>query len=748
VKAQRAAVVAATAILIGALAVTLAWRVPDTREDPLVVYVPGMQPIALELPGPTQVHPEGPDPHRVVLATTQWRALAHYSGLRLLVADFDSGARLQSAELVVPGSGCGFRSTSSGRIPNNDYLYFRRSGDCSGAADPQDGRLELRIVLEKPARVGVWTWTQPGWVTPNGKIEIKDRRIPLTSDRPALTGYAIEELPDTATRRITLLAALWDASRISVAIALAGIAALLLASVALMPLAPTSGDSSIGNAARIGFSSALLAFAVSSAYVLLVPPFQGPDEPNHFVGIVRQQGITESQVEDWAMRDHFERLRFNAAARFRPPDAAARLPGKWRDVSATDFSQRSASVFPWSVALHLGRMLSIPGKFWLLRMVNALIFAAAVGFGAALVAWATAVPWPQLVFVPLLIAPAVPFFGMHVSNHALLVTSYVLIASGTVVLVAGGKRSDWSGWALGAGLALALASGRSAVPMIGFVAFAAAARIVGRSPQDGGRSPASFWSGIAFSAAGIPMAFGTYATQIDGIRAAHAGLAAVAMLAIVAGCAVAAMVDRRLARAARVPRPLVARWTWIIATWIAVTAIGSLFLRYPRLQGVLLEPQPSMGKYIYRALLSVVTAARLRGQDHLTSVSFWGGFGWLDRLLPGVWVTVLVMATAAAAAALGVWITRTRDEPLARRFLTLLAGAFCTLAAYAASAYRFSPDLHGRYLIGLYLPMIAVFWMPLLAAWPRRWSARTSVALTLVVAGYAAAIWFVMTSYY
>jgi len=107
---------------------------------------------------------------------------------------------------------------------------------------------------------------------------------------------------------------------------------------------------------------------------------------------------------------------------------------------------------------------------------------------------------------------------------------------------------------------------------------------------------------------------------------------------------------------------------------------------------------------------TLLTSVRLRHPDVLLSLSFWGGFGWLDTLLP----VPLVVGLIAAAGGLAVWllaaIRRSGDE---RRAVWLAWLAFGWLAAFvvtAAASYFSNRSLHGRYLMGVYftcLPVVA-----------------------------------------
>ena len=197
------AAVAALAVV----AATLFSVVPDSSERPLVPYVPGMQPMAIELPGPTQHHEYGPEPHRLLLSATDAKALTQHAAIRVLMADFGTNAEIESAAIVFGQGDCRFEPGPEDRLTNNDYLTFRRNSACDSGVD--DNRAELRIDLSAPARIGVWTQTQPAWMPAVGLLTVVDRRAPDRSERPAVNGLLVDEYPSSHTRRAGVLALLW-----------------------------------------------------------------------------------------------------------------------------------------------------------------------------------------------------------------------------------------------------------------------------------------------------------------------------------------------------------------------------------------------------------------------------------------------------------------------------------------------------------------------------------------------------------
>jgi len=78
---------------------------------------------------------------------------------------------------------------------------------------------------------------------------------------------------------------------------------------------------------------------------------------------------------------------------------------------------------------------------------------------------------------------------------------------------------------------------------------------------------------------------------------------------------------------------------------------------------------------------------------------------------PAAFVSALVAASGLAFSTLVYLVAREGDVRALTRILLALAGAAASMAAYALSVVSVTPaDLHGRYLIGLYLSMLVIAW--------------------------------------
>ena len=366
-----------------------------------------------------------------------------------------------------------------------------------------------------------------------------------------------------------------------------------------------------------------------------------------------------------------------------------------------------------------------PASCSTLRLLNVLVFAAAVGVATALAIATVSEPFPQWLSVAFLFVPSLPFFAMHVSETALLCSVYVVLATAVAVLFLDGPHAHFAGLPLGLGTGLMLAGGRSPWPVAAIVAGVLLGRILlGSQASDARRAAVVFWAGFAAGASvlfliqdeayrnmtrawgeqytgGIPSWLRAGAEWLLARPAAAVVLAPVAVVLEIALARPRAGVKAALTTAG--PR-LVRRSAFVLAGLVLLSLVGSLVASYPQLESgrVLTAPER-----VTAVLATMATMFRLRQPNFLLSTSFWVGFGWLDTS-PGAWFqAALVLAVACALVLLLRHIALGAE---ARRLLWLLvlgAGGAVALVFYTLTT-QVSKPLHGRYLIGWYLCLLAV----------------------------------------
>lgn len=769
---ERTALMALTCGLLMLGATRLAMRVPESVEIPLATYVPGMQPMALEIPGRPYLTTRGVvQVHQVDLEIGRPEEMLAHQSIRLLVGTHDTFPKLLSAELAVVGSGCRYRTAPGARFPNNDVLTLTRSDGCLERKALPKGDLVLTVRYTGDARVALWTYTQPAGIGNNGIIHLKGPISPEFPHQPSVRGSFIDEYRSSGVRVIDLLRHIWqfeDRSwQLTALLACGGVA--ILVAVLLCPLGPLPPQARAADVGRAAIAAGLMAGGLSLLFAIVVPPFQAPDEPNHFLGFMSLggRGAERPQVDQWARIGHFNQLRFNGAERYRPVDAREPQDSTWTDASPSDFERRSSTTVAWRTVGRLTRGLPPQAAFLALRVTHALLFGLAMAAASALFVVGAQAGLRHRLFIPLLLVPTLPFFGMHVSNHAFLASAYVLVAAGVVLAFLGGARASTSGLLLGAGMALGLVAGRSSLPLLPLVAAAALTRLLEAAgpSRDRFRRAALFWAGLSVSLVALHLLrVDLPQTRVNELVAGLSGPARLLRLLIdwpaAAGfvvCCAGALAEWTMARPPEAWRggrlDELARGAAVLAAaMLCVVLAGSVWMDYPHVATVDLLHRPPAGRYL-QSVLETAATPRLRDADLLMTTSFWGGFGWLDRLLPGWAIALYTALTALGLIVLLSIIARTRDTVLFVRGLLIFLGAIGSLAAYAVGTLRYSPDIHGRYLLGLYLAGLGLCGSPILidrdtTPGSQRAARRTSVLLGALLGMYGAVFWFVVGRYF
>jgi hypothetical protein len=147
------------------------------------------------------------------------------------------------------------------------------------------------------------------------------------------------------------------------------------------------------------------------------------------------------------------------------------------------------------------------------------------------------------------------------------------------------------------------------------------------------------------------------------------------------------------------------RWRRAMAAVYSLLCMALLVAGLPPLQDI--EPVgalPLKAEYVADVLLRFVDGLLPGVPDYFTTSSFWGWFGWLDTPLPLPLRLGLQLGTGVGLLLLAFGSLR-GDRAAGRSII--LAGCACavllSVAAIAAMYHTAAVNLHGRYLIGLYV---------------------------------------------
>lgn len=671
---------------------------------------------------------------------------------------------LERGTLRVVGTPCVYETTPSSTLADGEPLAFVRGASCSSVGGAT-GEVELALTLRRRLLVAAQAFeSPPTGVTPAFLHAAGDGRA--TTALPILKGAYVEYPSVPAYRRIDLLNYMW---RIAPGpgwlwALLGGSVGLALAGLFVFPLGPRppGGNRRFLGAAVLG--AACLAGSLGVAHAVLNPPLFAPDEPYHLLGYsaLIAEPCLDTQTREWMKVVHLQRIRFTKG-RFLATEVGepySRVEDPYLGVSPVRGRSRVAAAL-WTAASRLLRGREAPETLLGLRLLNAAMFALAVGVAAALATALTTVPYPQLLIVPFLLVPALPYLATHVSEVAVLCAVYVVLSTCVAVLFLDGPRAHWAGLPLGLTFALALASSRQAWPLAALVSALFATRVLlGTSRSERGLQDAVvFWLGIALGG-------GLFQTLAGGDFLAYfwtfiallprgpllLDLVTRSSLLVLLGAALLGAAEVLLSsarhRAGRMLErraPGAARGTaLVLAALVALSLLASLFVRYPELPGVPIPNPYSAREYLGMVLAAGLTTFRLTPPDYLTWSSFWAAFGWLHFLPPRPFLSAYLLLNGLCLIALLVQLARGGHG---RRLLWLLAiglGAFASLAVYALVLQRLPMNVNGRYLAGWHLILAAVVWSaPALALRP-----RPAVLLALCGAGHAFCLGFVLWRFF
>ncbi len=728
--------VAWTVVVLAALYGTVLFTLlspaaPPPIESPLVPETSGWT------PQPVRLRQDSSRPDEVTyqlrVSMTSPEELLKHQEIRLLVATYRTRPHLAGARLQLLGTPCSYETAPGAKLLDNQQLPLARGPGCQSIAPPATGELELSVRLGRPGKVAVWTFTPPAGVADLHSIVVSPAEPGVGTPRPILRGSYVDYPPPSSASRVELLSYMWQLSPKLGWLWLSVLASFGLAFAGSL-IFPMRGPA-LQNARppwRFVLSGAFGAFCFASAlgllYAVLTPPLMAPDEPSHLLGFaaLTANRPMPSQTESWTRLTHLQRIRFHGTEHFRPEDVDRPWPEADYHLhdTYTDVQARSAGAAAyWKV---IGRFLQSPSAGQTLiavRLVNAFVFGLAVGVATAICIGCTAIPYPQLLCLPFLFVPTLPFFAMHMSNYSVLCAAYVTLASSLTVLFLDGSRAHWVGFPLGLGVAVMLAGGRSSLPLLAVIVFALLARILLGSRQSPSpiRSALIFWLGFALGVsllfvlveklqlsamlASLPASSVGAAQRWFGWSAQHAW-ALVALALAVPLCELAFWGLRSGVSCAVASRRSRTSAIGMVALAVAVvlSLLGSLLVPFPHVpmiqvpaHEVFIANPPSATAYTRQVVITAFTVFRLKEPDLFLYTSFFGGFGWFDTVPPATFLTGLAVLIGTSLVVLTLYLASTADLRRVLWLLTLFAGCGVSLVLYALSCYAVPVNLHGRY---------------------------------------------------
>jgi hypothetical protein len=719
----------AAGLLIGTLATVLWTRVDDVRDRAIVPA--GASPTVIPL---VAVSRDGTQ-QRLTLHTAAAETVVAHEEIDLAIVT--GGARATVVRGTLAVGGCVYATADGTRVERGVLVRFVRTAPCDrGLNGSADASISVRLSAPEP--LSVWVLA-PSGPPPADALVVGPAGPGGDTPQWLIVGRYVTFRAASGMRRVDLLNYLWQLSPSTSATATVGppywIAGVLALAGALM-CAGTFVSLRRHGPAVTGLGAGCLALAVGLLYAVLIPPFQAPDEPDHFLAFADLTGRPElaGQAAAWARLGHFQRIKAREEERFRPNDVGLPYAEAWdAEVFPIAIAGRSRTASAlWTCVGGVTRGMRAPAVLLTLRLTNALVLAVAIAAGVTLVAAQAPGAAALCVAFAFLLVPTLPFFGTHVSDFAVLASTYVLFGCVVAALFLDGPHTHRLGLPIGLLATLTLAGGRSAGPMIVLVAATLAARATlgtrgTHDRREALRQAAVFWLGAACGLLLLALAASDeyrrslFAGDASGVAPWFKAIAESVRTHAwwLAGVLPAGIAVELGARALRLrtrtwlrrPRAAAVRLApAAIALAIVLVAAASLVIDLPATDFFDPSARPPLARYVGEALATLLTSVRLRHPDVLLSASFWGGFGWLDTILP----EPLIVGLLAAAGCLALWllaaIRRSGDERRAVCLAWLAAGWLAAFTVTAAASYFSNRSLHGRYLMGVYfacLPVVA-----------------------------------------
>jgi len=752
------------AVLGAGVIVTLAERVPNVVDVEMGSRDPewAFGPVALEY----KRSPAGITTVGAALWLQRIDRLAGHTELWLSIDAYENTLTVLSGEVHLVGTMCAYTLEAGQTITGRRFVVFRQTEQCYPPLTGQPtGQLNLEITVRGGNKVGLLVsrapagTPDPDWIT----FDRPPRRSPQ-DPIGVVWARSADTYVHNERRRVELLAYLWQlpgSTKSLWALVLVAVV-LVLAGSGLLFARRDAGDQGAWLRAALGAASgvASIALGLSILYAVLVPPLQAPDEPAHFLAFaeVLDRPALREQMLDLARLGHADRLTFRTDERIRPFDVGrpAATAGEAETIPTPPTASESVTTWMWWRALGLvtPKAGAAATLLWL-RLANGVIFAASLGLAALLLLFVGrgTVVAPHLAALVLLLVPTLPFFGMHAAEYAVVTSLYVFVAALSAGLWFDTPRSHWLGLPMGIGLALLMGTRRGALPLLPvFEALLLGRALLGSSEDQssGGqrRSAVIFWAGLTVGLVLSPLMNtnqflaslwppDTASQRPDWFKFVAEAPRRFPWLLVLAAPAglvielIANRVRRAIGSTGRFAKMFTRGFAFVVAAGVVLSLALSLWFAFPELGGIDGQIGLRPWRYARQVLIVVATSLRLRGHDLWMSSSFWAGFGWLDAIPGGPFVSAMVLLAAIGIIATMLRLALRSDGRGAVRLIVLVVGWVVSLLAYAVSVNSLHRILHGRYVIGLYLVGLVACWT-VVALLPRLKSSNRVLRLAIL----------------
>ncbi len=495
--------------------------------------------------------------------------------------------------------------------------------------------------------------------------------------------------------------------------------------------------------ARMAMGVGLLSLSLCSSWALLVPPWHGPDEPDHYLSFAelnKRPHLVDAAL-DSANAGHFSRLVKRMHEKFTgidvpqarddawphyigpvPPDRSALGTVLWTHFPST----RNTPVGESVLFLRLGN-----GAFLSILLGLALTLAWRVCRDAKLLCWAA----------PVLLIPAVPFYGVMISNYPYLTAGLMVQAVAWGILWAVARKpADWpalrtAGLLGGLGLSLALSAAENGLVTLPLwlVILASFYAVVGQNNFLPGASltcalrtfflPLAaavfvFATGLCFlspQSSWLPGRLTDLITTSTKLGPMPASMFFAALLVFVffTVAALAGLAAPRFRCA--LPRPASIQLQMGV---LALVVIALLILPRAEVPEITINQEPvTRFEYASQAVKAYAQSLTPRQPNVYVSTSFWSRLGWQDLRLPVVLRDILRWFTGIGVVSLlGLAVLRPSFSGEGFMAWSSVLAVFACVTSVALLYHHVGYNVHGRYLLAPYVFLVALAGLGLVQA--------------------------------
>lgn len=641
--------------------------------------------------------------------------------IELVIATYFKKVLIASGSLSTPASSCVFESDSNFTLRDNSVLSFRKKGNC----DASSKSMTLRLEVPAGDRLALWTtvhppsegrWQDPTlivhemeagkdqWLYPAGQFRLEEKEKPWD--------------------RIQLLAYMWgkvSAPTIWVSI---GVSALFLfLGILAFPRFGVGEKAASGKRAALSLASLFFGFA--SLYAVLTPPFQGPDEADHFLTFLKTTDRPDQLIKalELANLGDFDRIKFHPEEKFVVNDTfdSRRMPWPGH-VNSFHTGSRSPFVDAYWKLLGKIEFSSVAETLLTIRLGNALSVSLSIGFAAWLIWGLFRLSLDGIwILAPFFLVPSLPFFAMHVSNYPFLIACFLIQATLVGLMMSTHRLHPLNFLLLGFFFGLGCMSSSNAILSLAFLFPMMVVKVIVLYRGDQPRSLVGLFGAVG--SLFFAFAFGMFAAvlpffdsffmslMLDSVRVLGAEVMIHRSLLLSCGIIFLGVLFTAILFPLSETKILQAKKfaTGLIAVCLLIVIVGPVIRDVQPLPNIE-PPAPEMSplNYIWQVLKTFIANFGMGYPDFYLSTSFWLGFGWLDVFRIGYFAYLIKVLPLLGLSLTFLALVHKRGMGPLPWILGGAIGIAFYLSALAVGALEKQINLHGRYMIGLYLFLLVV----------------------------------------